>query len=270
MNDWILTLGHPSLKQLLIALAMPPVVWLLIIVLGALWARRRPLAGTLLLLAGVVLEYASFTPAAAELATQWLLSPPPPLRDPQRAVQPPPAKGRTVIVVLGGGRTPGAEYHEVTLSTLGMERLRYGIWLARETGLPLAYSGGIGRGGHGGPTEGAIARRIAREEFGHPLRWVEEQSRDTRENGIYTVEMLRHENIGRIVLVTHEAHQPRSIRNFERARDAAGLSFEIVPAPVGITENDPRWILSDVLPSTAGISRFRYAWREWLGLLAGA
>ena len=93
-------------------------------------------------------------------------------------------------MVLGGGRTAGAEYHEVSLNPLSMERLRYGVWLSRETGFPLAFSGGVGPG-FIGPSEGSIALRIARDEFRHPLRWMEDRSRDTHENALRTIEMLR-------------------------------------------------------------------------------
>jgi hypothetical protein len=54
---------------------------------------------------------------------------------------------RTAIVVLGGGRRLLApEYGVATLTPRSIERLRYGVWLARETGLPLAFSGGVGHG----------------------------------------------------------------------------------------------------------------------------
>lgn len=270
MNAWIQSLGIPVLKPLLATLVLPPMPWLLMVLLGAWLLRRRATVGWLLLLAGVALEYASFTTAAADATAQWLLSPPPAMRDPAHAVDPPPADGRTVIVVLGGGRTASAEYPEVSLNPISMERLRYGAWLARQTGLPLAFSGGVGPASGGGPSEGSIARRIASQEFGVPLRWVEDRSRDTRENALLTVRMLRGEQVGRIVLVTHDLHMPRAVRHFERARDAAELGFEIVPAPVGITEPYEPWAIGDYLPSPQGIARFRYAVREWLGLLAGA
>lgn len=270
MNDWFLSSGLAAVKPILAGLVLPPIPWLLLVLIGALWMRRHWWAGALLVTLGVTLEYLSFTPAAAEATVRWLLAPPPPLRDPAVALRPTPVPGKNVIVVLGGGRTPYAEYHEVSLSSLAMERLRYGVWLSRETGLPLAFSGGIAPGAGGGPTEAGIARRIAEQEFRLPLRWVEDRSGDTRENAIETVKLLQDGGIGRIVLVTHDLHMPRALRHFQRARDAAGLRFDILPAPVGITEAGASWSVHDWLPSPRGIARSRYAWREWLGLLAGA
>ncbi|MFT3821325.1 MAG: YdcF family protein [Rubrivivax sp.] len=270
MNGWLQSLGLDGLKPLLTALLLPPMPWLLLIVLGAWWLRRRPRIGGSLVALGVGLIWACSTDVAADGLMRWLLDPPPTLRDPAALAGGPP----TLILVLGGGRSALAEYPEVSLSALGMERLRYGIWLSRETGYGLAFTGGPGPGAHGAPSEASIATRIARDEFRHPLRWTEERSRDTHENALFTVELLRRQprnaQIGRLVLVTHEAHMPRALDHFRRARDAAGLGFEIVPAPVGITERGPWRIVGDFLPSPGGIARCRYVLREWLGLLAKA
>ena len=269
MNAWLQMLGIDSLKPFLTALLLPPVPWLVLILLGAWQLRRRRWLGSTLVLLGVALEWASCTQAAGVLATRWLLRPPPALTD-LKPLKTPPAAGQTAIVVLGGGRTDSAEYPHYSLSTISMERLRYGIWLSRETGLPWAFSGGLSPGSDPGPTEAAIAARVAREEFRHPLRWAEDQSRDTHENAVRTLALLRQEGVGRIVLVTHDMHMPRSMRNFERARSAAGLSIELVPAPVGVLRKQPKWVAGDFYPTARGIAQTRYALREWLGLLAGA
>jgi uncharacterized SAM-binding protein YcdF (DUF218 family) len=269
MNAWLQMLGIDSIKPFVTALLLPPVPWLVLILLGAWQIRRHRAWGTLLVLLGVALEWASCTQAAGVLTTRWLLRPPPALTDLKPLKTPLPA-GQTVIVVLGGGRTELAEYPEYSLSTISMERLRYGIWLSRETGLPWAFTGGLSPGADPGPTEAAIAARVAREEFRHPLRWSEDQSRDTHENAVRTLALLRPEGVRRIVLVTHDMHMPRSLRNFQRARDAAGLSIELVPAPVGVLRKQPQWVAGDFYPTAGGIAKTRYALREWLGLLAGA
>ena len=271
MNAWLQAMGLDHLKALITTLLLPPVPWLLMIVLGAWWLRRRAWLGGTLVTAGVALIWACSTDAGADGLTRWLLNPPPPLRDPAALARGPKPAAPTLILVLGGGRTALSEYHEVSLSTISMERLRYGIWLSRETGFGLAFSGGMGPGSRGGPSEGAIATRIARDEFRHPLRWAEETSRDTHENALRTIELLRAQPpIGRLVLVTHDLHMPRALGHFLRARDAAGLLFDIVPAPAGITEKGPHRLLGDFMPSPSGMARARYAIREWLGLLARA
>jgi uncharacterized SAM-binding protein YcdF (DUF218 family) len=273
MNAWIQSLGLDAIKPLLAALLLPPVPLLMMTLLGAWWLHRRPALGWTALLASLALHWAVWTPAGADALAAGLLKPPPTLQ-PTALVRTGAAGGKAVIVVLGGGRSKSADYGQWTLTPISMERLRYGVWLSRSTGLPLAFSGGAGprseRADDHGQSEGEIAARIAREEFRHPLRWVEDRSRDTRENALRTVDMLRGEGIGRLILVTHDLHLPRALRQFERARDSAGLDFEVVPAPVGITEAGSTWQLGDFFPSPLGIARSRYALREWLGLLAGA
>lgn len=273
MNAWIQAIGLDAVKPLLTAALLPPVPLLLLTLLGAWWLRRRPWLGGTAVLVSVVLQWAIWTPAGADALTTWLLKPPPTL--PPTALQTPAAQpGGTVIVVLGGGRSKSADYGQWTLTPISVERLRYGVWLSRSAGLPLAFSGGAGPGSqHGddpGPSEGEIATRIVRDEFRHELAWVEDRSRDTRENAQRSVDLLRERPVARLVLVTHDLHLPRALRHFRRARDAAGLGFEIVPAPVGLVEAGPDWRMGDFLPSPAGIGRSRYALREWLGLLAGA
>lgn len=269
MNAWLQLLGIDFVKPFLTALLLPPVPWLVLILCGArLLGRRRALGWSMLLL-GVALEWASCTSAAGWLATRWLLSPPPALTEPQ-LLRAPAAAGTTVIVVLGGGRSDVAEYPQHSLSFISMERLRYGIWLSRETGLPWAFTGGLSPGSDPGETEAAIATRIGRDEFRHPLRWAEDQSRDTHENAVRTVALLGRQGVGRIVVVTHDMHMPRTLRHFRRAIHAAALRIELVPAPVGINRQPPTWVLSDFYPTATGIARTRYALREWLGLLAGA
>lgn len=270
MNAWVQMLGIDFVKPLLTALLLPPVPWLVLILWGAVRLARQRRLGAALLVAGVMLEWISSTAAAADATSRWLLNPPPALTDPRRLVATPATAGQTVIVVLGGGRTEAAEYPQMTLTPISMERLRYGIWLSRETGLPLAFSGGLAPGSREGQSEAEIASRIARDEFRHPLRWVESRSRDTHENALRTVDLLRPLGVGRLVLVTHDLHMPRSLTHFTRARDAAGLSFELVPAAVGSTVKHPDWALSDYYPTAGGTARMRYTLREWLGLLAGA
>lgn len=270
LNDWFHSMGLAALKPLAEALLLPPVPFLALMLLGAWWLRRKPLRGWLALLLGAALTWASFTQSAAQGLSSLLLRPPPALLDPRSLLAAPQPAGGTVIVVLGGGRVQVAEYPYTAPSPITLERLRYGIWLSRQTGFPLLFSGGMSPGSKGTLSEAEVAERVAREEFRHPLRWTEDRSRDTRENADRTVELLRAERPGRVVLVTHDMHLARALRNFERARSAAGLGFALVPAGCGYVVRAEGLSWRDHLPSTGGLMRMRYVWHEWLGLLAGA
>lgn len=269
MNDWVVNLGIASWKPVLSALLLPPVPLLVLVLIGARLILPRRGLGWLLVVAGVVLLWLSTCVGAASLVTRGLLHPPPPLsssriaelRQEVRAGEP------IAIVILGGGMEPYApEYGVSSLRDASLERLRYGIWLSRATGAPMAFSGGVGWSQPDAQPEAQVAARIAREEFGRPLKWQEDQSRDTRENAARSVAMLRAAGITHILLVTHGWHMPRALRDF---REAAGSDMRIEPAPMGLAERTERPLLA-WLPSVRGYADMHNALHEWIGRLAGA
>ncbi|HRD86601.1 MAG TPA: YdcF family protein [Rubrivivax sp.] len=271
MNQLFLMLGLETWKPLITAMLLPPVPFLLVMLIGArLLFRRRGLGWSMLLL-GCMGIWMSSTMFMAELL-QRLLMPPVRALAPQELVSLKRSKDspRTVIVVLGGGRDLYApEYGMSNLTVIGMERLRYGLWLARETGQPVAFSGGLSPGAPEGPSEAEIATRIAEAEFGRKLHWAEGESRDTGENAARSVRILANEGVQRLVLVTHDYHMARSIRAFERAQAAAGMRLHVIPAPVGLAARIPNQLLAFV-PTHQGAYKTRLVLREFLGILSGA
>ena len=266
MNEIFLSLGIESWKPMLSALLLPPVPLLLLVLVGARLMFKRRLLAWLLVLLGVLGVWMSCTTAASVGLQQWLLRTQPVLMDAQIAELK--RAPKTAIVVLGGGRRLLApEYGVSTLHARGVERLRYGVWLAKETQLPLAFSGGVGLGADPGPGEAEIAARIADREFGRALRWTETESRDTRENALKSVALLEAQGIEQIVLVTHGYHMPRALLNFERA--SAGKKLRIVAAPMGMRAS-VRLRATDWLPSTHGFEMTRLVLHEWLGRIMGA
>ena len=268
MNELLLALDLGAVKALLTLLLLPPVPPLLLVLGGALLLRRRPRAGWPLLLAGVALLWLLACTGTAQALKQRLLQPPPALA--AADLQALRGAEATAVVVLGAGRRALApEYGGGSLSGLSVERLRYGLWLGARTGLPVAFSGGVGPGQPDGPTEAALAAQTAAQEFGQPLRWVEDRSRDTRQNAQLTLALLRPQGVARIVLVTHDFHMRRALRNFERAAAGSGASLQIVPAPLGLPQPGS-FTAGDWTPSGAGLHANWVVLREWLGWLAGA
>ena len=266
MNEIFLTLGIESWKPAMTALLLPPVPLLVMVLVGArLMFRRRLLAWSLIVVA-VVGIWLMCTSAVGGLLIKGLNQPPPALMaDNISALK---RASRTAIVVLGGGRQVLApEYGISTLNARSIERLRYGLWLSRETSLPVAFSGGVGHGARPGPSEAEIAARIAEREFNRPLRWTEGESRDTRENAVKTVALLREQGIETIVLVTHNYHMRRALRNFQRA--AEGSKVKIVAAPLGLPMPG-RISALQWLPGLDGFEDTQLALHEWLGYLVGA
>jgi uncharacterized SAM-binding protein YcdF (DUF218 family) len=269
MNSLITMLGIESWKPIVSALLLPPVPSLVLILIGARLILPRRGWGWLVLLTGAVTLWLGATSGAGQLMQQFILKPPAALSiqavaDLKNA---PKGKPTTAIVVLGGGVDALApEYHVASLPYSSLERLRYGLWLSRETGIAVAFSGGLGWAEPTGQSEAQVASRIATQEFGHPIKWLEDRSRDTRENAAYTVALLKKEGIKNVVLVTHGSHMPRAVRAFEKAAEGA---LQIQPAPMGLAVRSLSHPLT-WLPSKQGFTQVHNVLHELLGLMLGA
>ena len=265
MNEIVMRLGLEAWKPALGALLLPPVPALLLVLLG--FRLRRRWLGTLIMGVAALALWLGACVGAAEWARQRLLAPPPAVNPAAlKALRP----AQATIVVLGGGSENLApEYGMSNLSAWSLERLRYGIWLSRATGLGLGFSGGLGHAGLPGEPEATVAARIAREEFRHPLRWVEDGSRDTRENAVRTLALLHTQGITDIVLVTQDWHMPRAQRAFEQAAAAAAMPLRVTPAPISLAPRIERPLLR-WMPSSEGFTLMRQVVRERVGLLMGA
>lgn len=265
--------GLESWKPILTALLLPPVPLILLILIGARLILPRRGLGFFLLILGVVLLWVSHCQGTGRWMQNFMLKPPAPLRmdDIDRLRRQATAEGKTphtAIVVLGGGRVPRApEYGVSDLSPASAERLRYAIWLSRQTNLPIAFSGGIGWAQlDDAQPEADIAVRVAEQTYNKTIKWVESASRDTRGNASLTVNLLKPAGITEIVLVTHASHMPRAVRAFTKA---AGPDIKITPAPMGAFTATDRPEL-DWLPTLEGYASVRTVLRELVGTAVGA
>jgi uncharacterized SAM-binding protein YcdF (DUF218 family) len=232
------------LKTLLKAIVFPPAGPLLLAILGVFLIKRRPrLARACLILA---------------VASLWLLSSPW-MSDALTGLveRYPPLDLRTAgaaqaIVILGGGgqRAFAPEYAGPAADPLLLERLSFGAYIARKTGLPILVTGYH--------IEAAAMRDSLQRNFDINVRWVDDQSYDTFENARNSVRLLNTGDIHRVFLVTHATHMWRSVHEFT----AAGI--EVVPAPVGIlAEREVGYFR--VLPSAGALLRSSAAINELVG-----
>jgi len=270
VNGLFVSLGIEAWKPVLTALLLPPVPFLVLLLLGARLLLPSRGLGWLVILFSVAMMWLSGTTGTAQFLSQFVLHPPGAMTASRikelKAEAPRPA----AIVVLGSGMEPYApEYGVSNLTRHSVERLRYGIWLGRETGIPVAFSGGLGWASvDEGKSEAQVASQIAAQEFGRPLKWLEDKSRDTRENAAFTMTLLKPLGIKRIVLVTHGWHMPRAMRAFEEAAGKdSGIEIEAAPMGLARAVEAPSlmWI-----PSTHGITEVRNIVRELYGRIAGA
>ncbi len=244
-------------KAIAAALLLPPASPLLLAAVGLLWLRHR--FGRLLITAGLLALWLLCCNAVAAWLAQRVLPQVSVLEPSQQALIG--ASGVQAIVVLGGGMQPIApEYGQAQANASTAARLRYGIQLAKRSGLPLAFSGGVGWGNSGQavPSEASTAQ-VFSAEHGVTLRWIESQSRDTAENAARLHDLLAPAGIHSIALVTHAWHMPRSQALFEQA------GFSVLPAPMGFVLPSERPLL-EWIPSARGLMASRHVLREWLAL----
>ena len=245
------------LKPLLTALLLPPLAPLLLALIGLLLAVKRKRAGLALVLFALALLWLLSCHGSAVWLSRSILPQVAPLAAGQLKT------GKVqAIVVLGGGVLPLApEYGEAQPRAESAARLRYGLWLARQSGLPVAFTGGLGWAAHASQTESeaAVAGRVAQQDYGVALRWLEGNSRDTAENARLLAPLLKRDGVQRIALVTHAWHMPRSVAAFEKT------GLVVLPAPMGFVLPDDNPLL-EWLPSAQGLLASRQVLREWLGI----
>jgi uncharacterized SAM-binding protein YcdF (DUF218 family) len=231
-------------KTLFKMVVLPPAGPLLLAIIGVLLMKRRPALARACLILGVGSLWLLSTPVISGALT-GLVEHYPPLDLRSTA-------GAQAIVILGGGgqRAFAAEYGGPAAEPILLERLSYGAYIARKTGLPILVTGfGI---------EASAMHDTLLRNFDISARWVDDQAYDTFENARDSVRLLKADGINRIVLVTHATHMWRSVHEFT----AAGI--EVVPAPAGILDRRYSDITS-YLPSTEALLRGCVAINELLG-----
>ena len=235
------------LKKILAALVLPPTGPLLLVLFGLLLWRRR--VGRWLVWGGFITLFALASP----LVAQGLLS----LVDDTPPLDYVKARTAQAIVIMGGGVRNAPEYGGDSLGRLTLERVRYGAWVARRTGLPVMVTGGSV---FGGTSEAEVMRAALQDEFGVPVRWIEPRSRNTHQNAQLSAAELQPAGIKRIVLVAHSFDMPRAQAEFE----AAG--FETILAPTGVQGEWPEDLPLALLlvPNMAALHGSYYALYELL------
>ena len=247
-------------SKILTALTLPSSLIALLIGLGWLLmlrerslrhARRLVLAGiALLLLFGI-----------APVGNVLIL----PLE--QRAASyplPTPADKFAGIILLGGfedgwvsGGRPGLAVNE------SAERLTEGIRLARRyPDAKIVFTGGTGNLLVAGQEAAApIGRYLTDIGIAEERLVLENKSRNTHENAIFTRDILKPKPGERWLLITSAYHMPRSVGIFRKA------GFEIVAYPVDYRTRDTGDVLRllDTIPD--GLKRVDLAAREWVELV---
>ena len=237
------------IKAVVKAVVLPPAGPLLIVLLGIFIVRRNPRAGRALAVLGAVTLLLLSIPVVAALLTHALDRAPP--FDPAH-----PGNAQAIVILGGGTRDYAPEFGGVTLSTLTLERVRYGARVARATGLPVLVSGGsIAQR----PPEALLMRRALDEEYGVAVRWVETRSRNTHENAVESARILKANGIDRVILIVHSFDVARVTAEFAAAGIAGTAAPTYMPSP-----RPSRF--ADFLPTAAGLQQSYYAIYEMLAV----
>lgn len=254
---------------------MPPGGILLLLLLAFLLFYKMRRFSRFLLGIALILLYLLSTPwIKLQLAAQ--LEAVPPLSEiPQISED-----ERTAIVVLGGGRYTAAPEFKVNSPEGGregalgygrdvvgkstMERLRYGAYLHKQSGLPLLVTGGT-------PLDEAIPESQLMadslwHDFGIAEVWQEDQSVNTWEHAQLVPKILKQKGVTTLLLVTHASHMPRSLRVFQQSPEMEGT--RVIAAPTAFTTRGAMdhgfglW-----RPSAGTLSKNVSFLHEWGGML---
>lgn len=206
------------LTRSLETLLFPPASIILVTLLGLALLRRHRGAAVTLIAASALGLYVLSMPVTARTLLSYLET------YPALSLDTVPPGAAQAIVVLGGGRYIKApDYGGDTLSESSLERVRYAAHLQKRTGLPVLVTGGdpLREGG----SDAALMKHVLNEEYHVPDVWMEERSRTTGENALFSRALLDERGVRRVYLVTHAWHMARALRIFEQA----GVS--VIPAP---------------------------------------
>lgn len=233
-----------ELRILFRTLILPPACLLILGFIGLVLARRYRRFGIAL--------------TAASLAGLWLLSTPVIADGLERMAEHYPALDLSrpvaaqAIVILGGGgfRRNAPEYGGPAPEYELYDRLAYGAYVARHTGLPVLVTG---NGAEAVTMEVSLSR-----DFGVQTKWTDEAAKDTYDNARDSARILGAAGIAHVVLVTSDTHLWRAAHEFEMA----GMS--IVPAPTDVWA--PREIgTMRFVPTATGLQRSSNAVYELVG-----
>ena len=213
----------PELKPYLTAVVMPPASLLILIVLGSLLINSNAKLARRIILSCVAALWLLSTNGFSVWLHETFIP-----QHPTVSAEVLKEKSVQAVVVLGAGVVTGLPGGEQQLSRTSLERLRLGAQLARQSGLPLVFSGGSGWGAKDASvSEAEVAEAVLLNAFGMRLNIKESSSRDTQENAANSWKLLSRQGITRIALVTHTTHMPRGSDEFKR------VGFVVIEANVG-------------------------------------
>lgn len=234
------------LTKILTSIILPPfllvAMWLFSLVLIRLNYRKL---GYSLSILGACCLYIISTPYFAIKLGETLVTPDNlTLQDYQKA---------QAIVVLGGGIRDAQEiFSDVVADRNSLDRVRYTSYLHQKTGLPILISGYL--------SEAKIMADELKMLSNIDTKWKEEKAKNTKENALYTKQILDKENINNIILVTNQWHMPRAKFLFEQQ------GFQVLPASTGFGITPESYFnIMYFMPQSGAMDSVMISLKEWMG-----
>jgi uncharacterized SAM-binding protein YcdF (DUF218 family) len=167
------------------------------------------------------------------------------------------------IVVLGGTTSPPLPPRlEVEVGD-AFDRLLHGMRLLRAGKAPvMVLSGGVISYLTGSDLSEAARLASLAQEYGvgSEQLLLEEASRNTYENGLFTARLLQERNWRRILLVTSASHMSRSVAVFEKQ------GLEVIAAPTDFAVVDKPFSPMRLMPDVEALRASRRAIKEYVGI----
>lgn len=166
------------------------------------------------------------------------------------------------IVVLGGNTAQGrVNWFEAYDSTTALMRTDTAALLYKEHRAPLIIVSGAALEGRVSEAQ-IMAQSLRQQNVPESALVLETKAYNTRENGLFTVAILKKLNIDHILLVTSALHMPRSMAVFKKL----GISAIAAPAtPQIVVPDDPDF--SFWLPNMRTFGASRSIIKEYVALV---
>ena len=165
-----------------------------------------------------------------------------------------------IIIMLGGGATADTPSlgEKGDLTSAAGNRLLMTAQLYNLLKLPVLVSGSAVFPGSG--CEAEIAKRdLIRLGVPEEKIYTDTESLNTRQNAVYSAELMREHGFTKPILVTSAFHMPRSVLNFEKE------GVQVVPFPTDYMANSiPTYHLNKFAPSSDALFEVDRFFREKL------
>lgn len=169
------------------------------------------------------------------------------------------------IIVLGGS-VMGDETmmrRQLTINEAGERIVALGDLARRYPSARIVFTGGGGTLLYEGTSEAEAVRAYAATLGIAPERIeFEGQSRTTRENAVFTRDMVKPKSGERWLLVTSAWHMPRAIGCFRKA------GFDVTAYPVDFRTRGQQDVYRTFAFVSEGLRRLDTGTKEWFGLIA--